>query len=86
MDIRKLRGKDMIGKVIVGEAGRKYGVVGDVDFIVESGELLNLIVEKPTKHIQELGLKKDERGRYLIPFSAVKSVGDFVIISEGEII
>jgi len=86
MDITRIRGKEMIGKIIVGEAGRKYGVVGDIDFITESGELLNIIVSKPTKHLEELNLKKDEQGRILIPFTAVKSVGDFVIISETDLI
>ena len=85
--VTKVRGGDMIGRTIVSEeTGRKYGVVGDLDFITESGELLNLIVEKPTKHLEELNLKKDEKGRILIPFSAVKSIGDFVIVSERELI
>ena len=85
--VTKVRGGDMIGRTIVSEeTGRKYGVVGDLDFITESGELLNLIVEKPKKHLEELNLKKDEKGRILIPFSAVKSIGDFVIVSERELI
>ena len=83
----KVRGKDLIGKVVVSEeTGRKFGVVEDLDFITESGELLNIVVEKPTKYLEELNLKKDERGRTLIPFSAVKSIGDFVIVSESELI
>jgi len=34
----------------------------------------------------ELNLERDEKNRLLIPFSSVKSVGDFVIISEKEIV
>jgi len=87
MDITRIRGKDIVGKTIVSEeTGRRYGVVGDVDFITESGELLNIIVDKPTKHLEELNLKRDDKGRILIPFSAVKSVGDFVIVSESDLI
>ena len=83
----KVRGKDIVGKVIISEeTGRKYGIVGDLDFVVESGELLNIVVERPTKYLEELNLKKNEEGRYLIPFTAVKSVGDFVIISENELV
>jgi len=82
----RLRGKDLIGKVIVSEeTGRKFGVVGDVSFITESGELMNIIVAEPTKHAVDLQLPKDERGRILIPFSAVRSVGDFVIVAERDI-
>ena len=86
MDV-KLRGKNLIGKTIVSEeTGRKFGIVEDIDFITESGELLNIVVEKPTKYLNEMNLKRDEKGRILIPFSAVKSIGDFVIVSESELI
>jgi sporulation protein YlmC with PRC-barrel domain len=81
------RGRDLIGKVIVSEeTGRKFGVVGDLNFVSESGELLNLVLVEPTKHIGDLALEKDEQNRLLVPFSSVKSVGDFVIISEKEIV
>lgn len=81
------RGRDIIGKVIVSEeTGRKFGIVGDMNFVAESGELLNLVLVEPTKHLSDLSLEKDAQNRQLVPFSAVKSVGDFVIISEKEIV
>ncbi len=83
----KLRAKNMVGKVIVSEdTGRKFGVVGDVNFITESGELMNIVVSEPTKQALELKLAEDDRGRMLIPFSAVKSVGDFIIVAEKDIV
>jgi len=83
----RVRAGDIIGKVIIsGESGRKFGVVGNIDFITESGELLNIVVEQPTKHLIDLNLKADERGRILIPFTAVRSVGDFVVISETDLV
>ncbi len=83
----RIRAKDILKKVIISEeTGRRFGVVGNVDFITESGELLNIIVQNPTPHLKELNLKGDEKGRLLIPFSAVKSIGDFVIVSENELI
>lgn len=83
----KVRAKDLVGKVIVSEdTGRKFGVVGDVNFITESGELMNIVVAEPTKQALELKLAEDEKGRLLIPFSAVKSVGDFIIIAEKDIV
>ena len=83
----KLRAKDMVGKVIVSEdTGRKFGVVGDVNFITESGELMNIVVSEPTRQALELKLGEDDRGRLLIPFSAVKSVGDFIIVAEKDIV
>jgi sporulation protein YlmC with PRC-barrel domain len=83
----RVRAKDIVKKTVISEeTGRKFGVVGNVDFITESGELLNVIIETPTTHLKDLNLKGDEKGRFLIPFSAVKSIGDFVIVSENELV
>lgn len=83
----RIRAADMVGKTIISEeTGRKFGIVSNIDFITESGELLNLIVEQPTKYLNDLNLKTDNSGRIMIPFSAVKSIGDFVIVSENELI
>lgn len=82
-----IRGRELIGRVVVSEeAGRKFGMVQDISFITESGELMNLVLAEPTKHALDINLQSDERGRFLVPFSAVKSVGDFVIIAEKDII
>jgi sporulation protein YlmC with PRC-barrel domain len=82
-----VKAKELVGKVIVSEeTGKKYGVVGDVNFITESGELMNIVIAEPTRQATELKLSEDERGRLLIPFSAVKSVGDFIIIAEKDIV
>ncbi|OGI15829.1 hypothetical protein A3K63_00505 [Candidatus Micrarchaeota archaeon RBG_16_49_10] len=83
----KTRAKDVLGKIIVSEeSGKKFGVVSNIDFITESGELLNLVVDSSSKSLKDLNLKIDERGRTLIPFSSVKSIGDFVIVSENELL
>jgi sporulation protein YlmC with PRC-barrel domain len=79
--------RDIIGKTVVSEeTGRKFGIVGDLSFIVESGELLNIVLEAPTKSVEQVNLETNDKGNFLIPFSTVKSVGDFVIVSEKEII
>ncbi len=83
----RVRSRDLVGKILISEeSGKKFGVVGDLDYIVESGELINLVLVQPTKHASELNLQEDDKGRTLVPFSAVKSVGDFVIVSEKDII
>ncbi|MFH1623002.1 MAG: PRC-barrel domain-containing protein [Candidatus Aenigmatarchaeota archaeon] len=83
----RIRAADIVGKTLISEeTGRKFGVVSNVDFITESGELLNIVVEQPTKHLSDLNLKTDDRGRVMVPFSAIKSIGDYVIVSENELI
>ncbi|MEM5820294.1 MAG: PRC-barrel domain-containing protein [Candidatus Aenigmatarchaeota archaeon] len=83
---KRVRVNEIIGKVIVGESGKRMGIVNSLTFIVETGEILNIVVEQPTKYLEEFNLKKDDNGRYLIPFHAVKSIGDFVIVSENELV
>ena len=81
------RGHDMVGKIVVSEeTGKKFGVVGDLNFVAESGELMNIVIVEPTKHVIDLNLERDETDRLLVPFSSVRSVGDFIIISEKDII
>lgn len=83
---RKISGKDLVNKIVISDkSGKKYGKIGDISFITESGELMNVILTEPTRHVSELGLQEDRKGRPLVPFTAVKSVGDFVIVSEDDI-
>ena len=83
----RIRSRRLIGKVLISEeTGKKFGVIGDLDYVTESGELINLALTEPTAHTTSLNLQQDEKGRLLVPFSAVKSVGDFVIVAEKDII
>jgi sporulation protein YlmC with PRC-barrel domain len=83
----RVKAKRLIGKVLISEeTGKKFGVIGDIDFVTDSGELLNLVIVEPTTHTNTLNLQQDERGRMLVPFSAVRSVGDFVIVAEKDIV
>ncbi len=82
----RIKSKNLIGKVLVSEeTGKKFGVVGDLDYVLDSGELINLVLSETTPHTANLSLQEDEKKRLLVPFSAVKSVGDFVIVSEKDI-
>lgn len=83
----RARLSELMGKTIVSEEkGRKFGEISDISYIVETGELLNILMAAPTKYAKELKLEEDKNGRLMVPFSSVKSIGDFIIISEEEII
>jgi sporulation protein YlmC with PRC-barrel domain len=87
MPLKNVRVSDVVGKAIISsETGKKLGVVGNIEFIAETGELLNIVVEDATRSLLDLNVKTDSKGRPLIPFSAVKSVGDFVVVTESELI
>lgn len=82
----KPRAKELVGKTIVSEEhGKKFGEVEDVSFVADTGELMNILITSTTQHLDEVKLQEDKKGRNIIPFSAVRSVGDFVIVSEDDI-
>jgi sporulation protein YlmC with PRC-barrel domain len=85
-DEEKHFSKDVIGKTVVSKAGKKFGDVGDVIFETKSGELIHLVLSSPTQNSIKLELEKDKSGSLLIPFSAVIAIGDFVLISEEDIL
>jgi sporulation protein YlmC with PRC-barrel domain len=78
--------KDMLGKTVVSKTGKRFGEVGDVIFETRSGELIHLVLASPTPYTEKLELEKDKEGSILIPFSAVIATGDFMVVSEEDII
>ena len=78
--------KQLIGKTIVSKTGKRFGEVGDIIFETRSGELIHLVLVNPTPYTEKLELEKDKEGSILIPFSAVIAIGDFMVISEEDII
>jgi sporulation protein YlmC with PRC-barrel domain len=78
--------KQLIGKTVVSKAGKRFGEVGDLIFETRSGELINIILSNPTQYTDKLELEKDKEGHFLIPFSAVIAIGDFMVIAEEDIV
>ena len=78
--------KDVLGKTIVSKSGKKFGLVGDIVFESRTGELIYITLKTPTPHANSLDLEKGRDGEILVPFSAVLSTGDFVIVSEEDIV
>ena len=78
--------KQLIGKTVVSKAGKRFGEVGDIIFETRSGELIHLVLQNPTSYTDKLELEKNKEGQMLIPFSAVIAIGDFMVVSEEDII
>ncbi len=85
-DEEKKFSKQVIGKTIVSKTGKRFGEVGDLIFETRSGELIHVILKNPTSYTEKLELEKDKENNILIPFSAVIAIGDFVVVSEEDII
>lgn len=78
--------REIIGKTIVSKSGKNFGVVGDLVFETRTGELIYILLSKPTEFIGSLSLEQNSSGEFMVPFSSVISVGDFVIVSEEDIV
>jgi len=78
--------KQLLGKTVVSKTGKRFGEVGDIIFETRSGELIHMVLSNPTAYTEKLELEKDKEGRILIPFSAVIATGDFMVVSEEDII
>ena len=78
--------RQLLGKTVVTKSGRKFGEIGNMTFETRTGELIHLILKNTTQYTDNLSLEKDKAGSLLIPFSSVIAVGDFVVISEEDIL
>jgi len=78
--------KQVLGKTVITKSGKKFGEVGNITFETRTGELIQIILKNPTSYTESLELEKDTEGNLMIPFSAVMAIGDFVVVSEQDII
>ena len=78
--------KQILGKTVVSKAGKRFGTVGDIVFETRSGELIHIVLANPTEYTAKMELERSKEGQMLIPFSSVIAVGDFVVVSEEDII
>lgn len=76
----------LVGKMIVTKEGKRLGFVKDITFETRSGELINVVVKDTTVYTKNLNLERTSSNELLIPYSAIIAIGDFVIVSEEDLI
>ncbi len=76
----------LVGKMIVTKEGKRLGFVKDIIFETKSGELINVVVKDSTSYTKNLNLERTPSNELLIPYSAIIAIGDFVIVSEEDLI
>ncbi len=82
----RIEGKDLRGRKVVSKTGKYFGVVKDILFDPKSGEILYIVLGEPSRYALSLDLEKSGRGELLLPFYAVVAIGDFVVVSEEDIV
>jgi len=86
MQTEKIPFTALIGKMIVTKEGKRLGFVKDILFETRSGELINLVVKDTTPYTRNLNLERTSSKELLIPYSAIIAMGDFLIVSEEDLI
>jgi len=76
----------ILGKMIVTKEGKRLGFVKDVLFETRSGELINIVLKDSTPYTKNLNLERSSTKELLIPYSAIIAMGDFIIVSEEDLI
>lgn len=78
--------RTLLGKMIVTKEGKRLGFVKDMTFETASGELINIILKDPTAYTKNLNLEKTSTNELLIPFNSIIAIGDFLVVSEEDLI
>lgn len=78
--------KDIVGRLVVTKEGRRLGTVKDVTFETRTGELIQLVIKDPTLYTKNLNLEVASSKEVLIPYNTIIAIGDFVVVSEEDLI
>ncbi|MCK5450044.1 PRC-barrel domain-containing protein [Candidatus Pacearchaeota archaeon] len=78
--------KALLGKQIVTREGKRLGIVKDITFEARTGELIHIILKDLTTYTSNLSLERTKDREALIPYNAVIAVGDFIVISEEDLL
>lgn len=84
LDKRPLR--DVLGKLVVTKEGKRLGLVKDVNFETNTGELIHLVLKEPTTYTRNLNLEISQGKEVLLPYNAIIAIGDFVVVSEEDLV
>ena len=76
----------ILGKMIVTKEGKRLGFVKDLTFETNSGEVINIVVKDSTPYTRNLNLEKLASNDILIPYNSVIAIGDFLVVSEEDLI
>ncbi|MGV8151831.1 MAG: PRC-barrel domain-containing protein [Candidatus Nanoarchaeia archaeon] len=86
MSIDKKPHKEILGKPVVTKEGKKLGVIKDVTFETRTGELIHIVLKDASPYTNQLNLEKSQQREVLIPYNSIIAIGDFVVVSEEDLI
>ena len=78
--------KALISKQVVTKEGKRLGMVKDITFESRTGELIHVVLRDLTTYTSNLSLERTKDKEALVPYNAVIAVGDFIVVSEEDLI
>ena len=85
MSIDKKPHKEILGKAVVTKEGKRLGAIKDITFETRTGELIHIVLKDTTPYCNQLSLETSQHGEILIPYNSIIAIGDFVVISEEDL-
>ncbi|MBX4196499.1 PRC-barrel domain-containing protein [Candidatus Pacearchaeota archaeon] len=85
MALEKRPLKELMSKLVVTKEGKRLGFVKDVTFETKTGELIQLVLKDATPYTRNLNLEMSQNKEALIPYNTIIAIGDFVVISEEDL-
>jgi len=85
MALEKKPLREVLNKLVVTKEGKRLGLVKDITFETRTGELIHIVLKDPTPYTSNLTLEKTKQNETLIPHNAIVAIGDFVVVSEEEL-
>jgi sporulation protein YlmC with PRC-barrel domain len=86
MVIDKKPHKEIISKAVVTKEGKRLGTVKDITLETRTGELIHIVLKDPSSYTVQLNLERTQQGEILIPYNSIIAIGDFVVVSEEDLI
>ena len=85
MAIDKKPHKEILNKPVVTKEGKKLGIIKDITFETRTGELIHIVLKDITPYSDQLNLEKSQQKEILIPYNAIIAIGDFIVVSEEDL-
>ena len=77
--------KALISKQVVTKEGKRLGMVKDITFESRTGELIHVVLKDLTTYTSNLSLERTKDKEALVPYNSVVAVGDFIVVSEEDL-
>ena len=78
--------KSLLQKQVVTKEGKRLGTVKDITFETKTGELIHVVLKDLTPYTANLSLERTKEKEALIPYNSVIAIGDFVVVSEEDLV